>query len=531
MNFIKNMLSLPDLKLNKAETVLKKSTLPLLEKNQVVDAKVLKLLSPSKAELLILGKKVVADTSASSNLVNSNLAKGDTIQLKVTEQGYLSILKVLPEKVMSEIVKTSGDSIPSSVHSHQATHSKATSNFASPTTQNPTPASNLTHLSDSALQFFAKNQPLEGFTRLAATLFPNISDPKNIIPLKNTATALKDLATPEHTKKETTFITKDSISSVKKEPPILIKEPFVLTKESQAPILEKNSLLTQEDRDILSNFSKQIQTDKPVIDKADIKNLLMSVSLKSSKTDVDFLPRLLEKSGIMMEGKLADMVKFPASLSTEIYSNPASDSPKLSSSLNPSPAPPSPSSFIQEDIKGAVLNFIANSGFEASESNSLSDIHPFKEFVQNLENVQLLNSHLSESGKYIIPLPFFSGEQFGFGQLLIDLGKKKQDDDNGSSKENSLLRISIFLDMTELGPIRADFSVLKNNITGGFQVSDQDTANFFNSMLSELKERLQTHQFNVHKIECRVVELEKLAEKSIINELLKSKEHGFSVII
>ncbi|MBF0302802.1 MAG: hypothetical protein HQK73_07160, partial [Desulfamplus sp.] len=148
MNLIKNMLSLPDLKLNNAEALLKKSLLPILEKNQVVDAKVLKLISPSKAELLILGKKVIADTSESPNLAKANLAKGDTIQLKVTDQGHLNILKVIPEKVISQGV----------IHSTSV------------------PNSSLSRLSDSALQFFAKNQPFEGFTKLAAALFPNLKE-------------------------------------------------------------------------------------------------------------------------------------------------------------------------------------------------------------------------------------------------------------------------------------------------------------------------------------------------------------------
>lgn len=472
MNLIKNMLPLPDFKLNKADTLLKKSLLPLLEKNQIVDAKVLKLISPSKAELLILGKKVVADTSESSNLAKANLAKGDTIQLKVTDQGHLNILKVIPKKVLPQ--NTASENLKTSAQPamHSASSLKTASlnpNLNSTTAVN----SNISKHSNSAIQFFAKNQPFEGFTKLAAALFSN----------------LKELP-------------------------------------------EKKSSVTTNYENSLTN---QVKTDKPFMDKADIKNLLMSVALKSGKTDVDFLPRLLQKSGILMESKLADMLKSPSSGSTEIYSNPASDSPKASASspLTSSPAPPAPapSSFIQEDIKGAVLNFIANSGFEASESLSLNDIHSFQEFVQNFENVQLLNSHLSESGKYIIPFPLFSGDQFSFGQLLIDLGQKDKDDENGSSKENSLLKVSLFLDMTNLGPVRADFSVLKNNITGGFQVSDQETADFFNSMLSELKERLQTHQFNVHKIECRMVEPEKLAEKSIINELLKSEDHGLSLMI
>lgn len=501
MNLIKNMLPLPDFKLNKADTLLKKSLLPLLEKNQVVDAKVLKLISPSKAELLILGKKVVADTSESSNLAKANLAKGDTIQLKVTDQGHLNILKVIPEKVLPQ--NTASENLKTSAQPamHSASSLKTASlnpNLNSTTAVN----SNISKHSNSAIQFFAKNQPFEGFTKLAAALFSN----------------LKEL-----TEKKFSVITNTTPQKV------LVKN---LSEQFQTDKSSANNLTNQvhTDKASANNLINHLQTDKPVMDKADIKNLLMSVALKSGKTDVDFLPRLLQKSGILMESKLADMLKSPASLSTEIYSNSASDSPKVSSPLS-YPTPPSPSSFIQEDIKGAVLNFIANSGFEASESLSLNDIHSFQEFVQNLENVQLLNSHLSESGKYIIPFPLFSGDQFSFGQLLIDLGNKDKDDEKGSSKENSLLKVSLFLDMTNLGPVRADFSVLKNNITGGFQVSDQETANFFNSMLSELKERLQTHQFNVHKIECRMVEPEKLAEKSIINELLKSEDHGLSLMI
>ncbi|MBF0573276.1 MAG: flagellar hook-length control protein FliK [Desulfamplus sp.] len=328
-------------------------------------------------------------------------------------------------------------------------------------------------ISDPAFQLFAKNQPFEGFTNFAASLFSN----------------------------------------------------------------SKETLLTQ--------------TDKQIID---IKNLLMSISLKSEKADVDFLPKLLQKSGILMEKKLADMVKkgsdslpkFESVSQTSSYSKSVlassgeilKDSSIVSNQeITQSLSNNSTSgSIAKDDIKGAVLNFIAASEDGASEvlsleNRELPNIDIFKEFIQNLESVQLLNSHLSESGKYIIPFPLLNGEQLSFGQLLIDLGENRKENENTNSKENSLLKVSLFLDMTNLGPIRADFSVLKNNITGGFQVADEEIANFFRLMLPELRERLQTHDYNVHKIECRVVESEKLAEKSIIKELLKSEEHGLNLMI
>lgn len=434
---IKNIFSLPDLKLLKADMLLKKS-----------------LLSP-------------ASTTPSK-------AAPDTLTGMQSQTTQVNAQKQTPS---------------TNIHSQTT---QVNTQKQTPLTNSQTRDSKLSALSNSALQFFAKNQPFEGFTKLASALFPNI---------KNSA---------DHAKEG-----------------------------------------------VISKQMEQTHSDALVADKTTMKNLFMSAALKSDKADVNFLPQLLQKSGILMEKKLSDMVKNALSSSqksgVQKSATSASDIPQnrilkanspltsnnsltSNSSLIPDSSTvqdksplPNPANLVQEDIKGAVLNFIASSAFEASEPLSVQDVHVFTEFIKNLENVQLLNSHLSESGKYIIPFPMFSNDQFSFGQMMIDLGQK--DKDNGSPRENSLLRVSLFLEMTNLGPVRADFSVLKDNITGGFQVSDEETANFFKFMLPELKERLQTHGYNVHRVECRVVEPEKLSEKSIINELLKSEEHQFSVMI
>lgn len=500
---IKNMISLSDMTLIKADQLLKKSILPLLEKDQIVEAKVLQLISPSKAELLIMGKRVIAETSVS-------MTKGETVQLKVTEQGKLNILKVMPDTLGSY------------------TDSDSSSGEANATSALP-------RLSDLALQFFTKSQPFEGFGKLATALFSKIKEP----PFLQADSSDKQLADQE-----------------------LIKN---LPAQKGAPLLDRVGVKTLPDQADKSVAGKEIvksmlvQSDKPVADKSDIGKLLISVAVKSEKADIDFLPRLLHKSGLLLEKKLSDMVKNGSTLKDSIKrtSSGSPETPDLKPGMERGSSPssklstsgsinlqangqttsdsaglpenslplPKPEALVHEDIKGAVLNFISRSGVESPE-----EIKVFHEFIQNLENVQLLNSHLSESGKYIIPFPLFNGDQFSFGQLFINLGQKEKES-GSSSRENSLLRVSLFLDMTRLGPVRADFSVLKNNITGGFQVSDEETAIYFRQMVPELARRLQSHDYQVHKIECRVVALEELTEKSIINELLKSEEHGFSVMI
>jgi len=518
---IKKMLSLSDLTLLKADPVFKKSVLPLLEKNQIIDAKVLQLISPSKAELLIMGKKVLADTLVP-------LTKGDTIQLKVSEQGKLNILKVVPERVnqnahLSKLAgSTKVDSLPS--------------------------------ISDSALQLFVKNQPFEGFTKLAAALFPDLKQPSVLT--KEISSPARDTPVSE---KKSSASAKDASVSEKKSPApardtLSVRADSSMPNKADRPVASDRGAVSRSkeqvesdrpvlsDRGAVSHLREHVAADKPVasdrgsvslaeqpkIDKTDIRTLLTSVALKSEKADVSFLPRLLEKSGILMERKLSDLVKNSLETSSEpvsVFQAPSSATDIFS---NTSPTQPlsNPATIIQEDIKAAILNYIGNAG---NETGSVEDIHMFKEFIQNLENVQLLNSHLSESGKYIIPFPILSADQLSFGQLLIDLGENNEQ--KSSSKENSILKVSLFLEMTNLGPIRADFSVLKENITGGFQVSDKETASFFKLMLPELKDRLQIHGYNVHRIECNVVEPERLAEKSIIKELLKSEDHGFSVMI
>ncbi|MBF0211726.1 MAG: flagellar hook-length control protein FliK [Desulfamplus sp.] len=337
-------------------------------------------------------------------------------------------------------------------------------------------------LKELAVQFFAKNSPFEGFAKLADTLSLNSTF---LNPTKQNANQDSSLSSN-------------------------IKNNNLNSELTNTNLTETTSTILDSKSDI----------------KTAIKNLLLLVSLKSEKVDINFLPKLIEKSGMLMERKLADIIQNGSlSLSeSQSYLEQKSDQPKS--------LPNFAANFVKDDIKGAILNFIAEStSKESFSSESLQDIKVFQEFIQNLENVQILNSHISESGKYIIALPMFASDMFSFGQLLIDLGQKDKDDDNPSSKENSLLKVSLLLDMTNLGPIRADFSILKDNITGGFQVNSEEIADFFNLMLPELKERLLAHGYNVHKIECRAVEPEKLAEKSLINEIIKSEDHNFSVMI
>ncbi len=108
----------------------------------------------------------------------------------------------------------------------------------------------------------------------------------------------------------------------------------------------------------------------------------------------------------------------------------------------------------------------------------------------------------------------------GFGQLFIDTGGKNRNEENSADK---LLRISFLLDMSLLGPLRADFSILKKGIFGRFLLNDEETCQYIRSMIPELKERLNKIDYKVYEIDCCTGDKAGIQPDDFIETLLKSE--------
>jgi len=78
--------------------------------------------------------------------------------------------------------------------------------------------------------------------------------------------------------------------------------------------------------------------------------------------------------------------------------------------------------------------------------------------------------------------------------------------------------------MTFLGPLRADFSILKKDITGRFLLSDDATCQYVQSMLPELKAGLERIEYKVRQIDCTTVRPEALQDTCFIEELVKARD-------
>jgi hypothetical protein len=222
-----------------------------------------------------------------------------------------------------------------------------------------------------------------------------------------------------------------------------------------------------------------------------VKELLYDMALKSDKPDASFLPKLIEKSGMVWEKKVVQFIRSNMS------------SQDIKTGLD---------NLLKQDMKGNILKETLTADPGKFESLKMA-----ASFSETIENFQLLNHHSSESGRFLLPFPIFSDQAFSFGQLLIDTGDKNKTNNKDADK---VIHISFLLNMTQLGPLRADFSILKKEITGKFLVKDDDTCQYVNSKISELKDRFTNIEYHVRQLECTIAKKEEIQQSSFIESLV-----------
>lgn len=236
-----------------------------------------------------------------------------------------------------------------------------------------------------------------------------------------------------------------------------------------------------------------------------VNEILGKVALKSGKRDDLFLPRLLENMGMTLEKKMGGLLV-------------SMDKTALKPALN---------ALLKQDLKGALLNLMAmeKSGGAGDEPLSKS----VKAMSNTLEGFQQLNSQSTESNRFLLPFPILAGDQFNFGQLFVNTGKKGGDNE---SPENRVIQLAFLLNMTALGSVRAEFSILKKAITGRFLLEDQESCDHIKALVPELKDRLSAIEYQAQKIECRVAEPKTLSPNTFIQSMFDSENtHGLDLII
>jgi len=179
---------------------------------------------------------------------------------------------------------------------------------------------------------------------------------------------------------------------------------------------------------------------------------------------------------------------------------------------------------IGQDLKALVLGALSD-----PKSMELFSAESTKHFLDSLEQLQFLNlSAMEDKGKCLFIIPMYWGNKFKFAQLLIDLGDKSGSQANGGDR---VFRLSLLLDMSSLGPVRADVSILRKVIKIDFVVCNEEVQRLFDNSEDYLRNGVEKHGFSVQQITCVLEEYNILAETSLIDDIIDPGEHHISLII
>lgn len=251
---------------------------------------------------------------------------------------------------------------------------------------------------------------------------------------------------------------------------------------------------------IFQGLNALSQTREPVLN-----DILMGLSLKSDVRDDQFLPQIIKNMGLSFEKKLA------AGLED------APDKKTVAHVIK---------QLAGQDLKAASLSL-------AGMENDPSKTTVLKHISDALDNFAQLNVKSGDSGqsqdgaRFLLPFPVRREDGFDFGQLMVDTGKT-----GTANTGKKMLSISFLLNMTALGPLRADFSILDKTIAGRFLLENQATCDYLTPKISDLRQRLSGIGYQAGNIDCRVARPEQIAPTSLMLSMKAPDDmQGLNIVV
>jgi hypothetical protein len=154
-----------------------------------------------------------------------------------------------------------------------------------------------------------------------------------------------------------------------------------------------------------------------------------------------------------------------------------------------------------------------------------------RQFLEGLEQLQLANvSAMANRGRCLFVIPIEWNDELRFAQLLIDL-PKESDGAEGKKVKKKAYRICLLLDMSNLGTVRAEASILKRTVRLRFLVSDEDLQKRFEAAVPRLTETLEGQGFCVQQVKCRSAGKVEALPSSLVNEILDQEGHRISLVV
>ena len=230
------------------------------------------------------------------------------------------------------------------------------------------------------------------------------------------------------------------------------------------------------------------------------RELMSSLSMRLFfSPSTELLRTFIDQSGLRWESKLREVL--------------------LNRSLNRE----SLNSLIQWDLKGLTSKLLT---LQTQKGNSL------KRLVSTIQDIQLLNKFgVEQKGKIFLPIPIqFPDGHFTVGQLLIRFPRSQKDERKGQKAERAGTRITFLLELSRLGPLRADLTVKGKEIKGRFLLTNEVAKQRIEASIPMFVERMKQRGFSLQSLDCYCMD-PKVVTQPLITEIMYDQGNTISVVV
>lgn len=230
-----------------------------------------------------------------------------------------------------------------------------------------------------------------------------------------------------------------------------------------------------------------------------LKELLTDLSLRLfSKPNPELLKEIIEKSGVNWEAKLKKLL------------------------FHKTPEGPSLDRLIEGDLKGLISKFI---DLDEKKSGHLNRL------LTTIKNIQLLNHDgMEQDRKIFLPIPMqFPDGFFTVGQLLMHLPQTGKEGYEKKQNDKKNFRITFLLDLSRLGPIRADLTAKGKEIALQFLLAHEEAKLIIEKKIPVFVDRVKDLGFSLRIVECHLQDKE-IIKHSIIKEIIEEEGGNISLI-
>ena len=246
-------------------------------------------------------------------------------------------------------------------------------------------------------------------------------------------------------------------------------------------------------------FSKAISGSKEELQS--LNHLLQRLSLGTGKAiNAKAIRAFVQDSGMLWENKLG---------SQATQANPFQSSQAL----------------VENDLKALSLQLLSRPEIQNSPLGE-----KLATFLDSLQGLQLANvTAMEENGRFFLSIPFLQGGEYRFVQLMADLSRESGNK-HGKGKDR-LVTASLCLDLSALGPVRADAALLGKFLRAGFTLASQENVDFLKKRASTLEAKLAAHGLILKDLAFAVEDRFSLENISLADELFAGPPSGLDFVI